>query len=424
MIGAVFSALSGRSRIETPPARPRVTGFLLILLSAALLLSASARAGWGGRYGTFVPTGDMSTARAYHTATLLSNGKVLVAGGRSGFRNELDSAELYDPVAHRFIPTGRMLSARARHTATLLPNGKVLIAGGFRAGEALASAELFDPVSGTFSATANLTMPRQWHSATLLPDGRVLIAGGAGNGNQMNDMAASAEIYDPAAGKFVATGNMTVARVLHAATALKNGGVFIIGGMRGGGPDPMLWAGNNFLSSAELFDPGTGQFNPLSGMSVGERAASNGSAVLLADGKVLIAGGVAGRVTLSDARLYDPSQQKFLPTGSMISSRFRHDATLLSDGRVLVTGGFKTFFLPPGPLVVATAELYDPGRGAFIALPDMTTPRIGHTVTLLPDGEVLIAGGMRGSLVTGLSAAELYRPASAAGWAKTGPARP
>jgi len=378
----------------------------LISTSAALTLVFPIPGLTGENYGAFTAIGQMNVPRSYHTATLLPNGKVLIVGGRSSFRDELDSAELYDPALHKFIPTGKMLSARAGHTATLLPDGKVLIAGGFQPGEALASAELYDPLSGTFSPTGSMAVPREWHTATLLPSGRVLIAGGASN---QTGITPTAELYDPAAGKFVATGSMTVARVLHYATALNGGDALIVGGVRGGGPN-FFFSGSNYLASAELFDPRQGRFTLLSIFNTEEHGGSNGSAVLLANGRVLVAGGVVGEVIVSDARLYDPAERNFVQTGSMTSERLRHEATLLSDGRVLVTGGMKTINWP-APTVVATAELYEPKRGVFVRLPDMTTPRVGHTATLLPDGEVLIAGGQRGSFIA-LSGAELFRPAS------------
>jgi len=367
-----ISALDGCSLKKTLArslVRPDL--FCLIVASAALVLFSPVIGRAGEKYGTFTAVGGMNIPRSYH----------------------------------KFIPTGKMLSARAGHTATLLPDGKVLIAGGFQPGEALASAELYDPISGTFSPTASMVEPRQWHTATLLPNGKVLIAGG---GSNETGITPTAELYDPAAGKFVATGNMTVARELHYATALNEGDVLIVGGVRGGGPN-FFYSGHNYLASAELYDPGQGRFNLLSSTGV-ERTGSNGSAVLLANGKVLIAGGIDGEVIVSEARLYDPAEGKFLRTGDMASARLIHQATLLSDGRVLVTGGIKTI-LWPAPSVIATTELYDPERGAFLRLPDMTTPRMGHTATLLSDGEVLIAGGMRGTFF-GLSAAELYRPAS------------
>ncbi|MGO9057515.1 MAG: Kelch repeat-containing protein [Candidatus Binataceae bacterium] len=322
-------------------------------------------------------------------------------------RDEVDAAELYDPSLHQFILTGKMHSARAGHVATLLPDGKVLVAGGFQLGTALASAEIYDPVSGTFSPTGSMVNPRAWYSATLLSNGKVLIAGGSNE----RGILPNAEVYDPATGKFLATGDMTIERMGHYAVALKNGSVLIVGGVRGGGPN-FFFSGHNFLTSAELFDPGQGRFAPVSSGGRGITGGTNGSAVLLSNGEVLVAGGIDGDIIVDNARLYDPAQRGFLRTGSMNSVRAEYVATILSNGQVLVTGGVKTAHWP-GPSVVATAEVYDPRLGLFSRLPDMTTPRAGHTATLLPDGEVLIAGGLRGSFLA-VPSAELYRPASTA----------
>jgi hypothetical protein len=114
--------------------------------------------------GTFTSVGDMTTARLFHTATLLPDGTVLIAGGAGV------SAELYDPLIGRFTTTGNMHAPRSQHTATLLPNGTVLIAGG---DGTPASAELYDPSTGTFSNTGSMNAPRSGHTATLLSDGHV-----------------------------------------------------------------------------------------------------------------------------------------------------------------------------------------------------------------------------------------------------------
>jgi hypothetical protein len=128
----------------------------------------------------------MTAARAAHTATLLPSGRVLIAGGCTLDSCELEedgaSAELYDPRVGSFAKTGTMGTERVSHTATLLPNGEVLLAGGWDRGGVLANAELYNPATGVFSPTSSMTTHRAAHTATLLPNGKVLIAGGY-NGN-------------------------------------------------------------------------------------------------------------------------------------------------------------------------------------------------------------------------------------------------
>src|SRR4051812_11845096 len=172
----------------------------------AILLGAMA---WGAcpvaAQGTFTATGSMTNPRTGHTATLLPNGKVLIVGGISYLAptaQGLSSAELYDPLTGTFSPTGSMSIPRLSHTATLLPDGRVLIAGGFAdsANQAItgttATAELYDPGTGTFAPAGRMSVPRFSHSATLLNNGEVLIAGGDGDPAAMSEPA-TAELYDP-----------------------------------------------------------------------------------------------------------------------------------------------------------------------------------------------------------------------------------
>jgi WD40 repeat protein len=189
----------------------------------------------------------MATARVAHTATLLPNGKVLVAGG-SGISFYLASAELYDPATGTWSTTGSMATARRYHTATLLPNGKVLVTGGYN-GSYLASSELYDPATGTWSTTGSMATTRQSQTATLLPNGKVLVTGG------YNDIAylAGTELYDPATGTWTTTGSMATAHYYHTATLLPNGTALVTGGANDSG----------YLNSAELYNVGFGFTPPI-----------------------------------------------------------------------------------------------------------------------------------------------------------------
>jgi hypothetical protein len=197
--------------------------------------------------GTFTPTGNMTTARGAHAATLLNNGMVLIAGGVNGFNGGvvLASAELYDPATGTFTATGSMTTGHYYHTATLLNNGMVLIAGGYNYTTFSASAELYDPATGTFTATGSMTTARPTDTATLLNKGMVLVAGGQIPIDDGGCCLASAELYSPATGIFTTTGSMNTGRAGHTATPLNNGMVLIAGGESPGG----------ILASAELYQP-------------------------------------------------------------------------------------------------------------------------------------------------------------------------
>jgi len=358
--------------------------FSLLFFAAWLMLVQAIEAG----SGTFSNTGSLVEGRFTHTATLLPNGKVLVAGGYNHLGVPVASAELYDPASGTWTATGNLGGARGYHTATLLPNGKVLVSGGRDAlNVSLASAELYDPASGTWMATGSLATAHGFlHTATLLPNGKVLVVGGR-DGNEHT--LASAELYDPASGTWTATGSLATGHSQHTATLLVNGKVLVAGGANDT---------NSALRSVELYDPASGTWTVTGDLGIARRWYT---AILLPNGKVLATGGYNGNGDFLSAELYDPASGTWTATGSLAIGRgFLHTATLLPNGKVLVAGGEG---VPAG----TSAELYDPASGTWATTGNLAIGRSFHTATLLPNGKVLVAAGQNNSVV-GLASAELY----------------
>jgi hypothetical protein len=329
-------------------------------------------------------TGSMTIPRQGHQAVLLADGRVLVHGGHSSTDDVARSAEIYDPETGTWTPTAS--TTEARPTLTLLADGRVLATGGREPGfigAPVTSAELYDPETGEWSATGSMTTPRLGHTATLLADGTVLAAGSWGLDDVRNGEA-SAELYDPGTGTWSPTGSMVEVRYGHTATLMADGKVLVAGGV----PSDL---------TAELYDPVTGTWRATADMP---QAHANHTATLLGDGRILVVGGermggIPDRGLSLDetlrmaADLYDPSTGSWAAAGLMTQARLYHAATLLPDGGVLVTGGGS--WLEDGFL--ATAEVYDPGSGEWSASGNLVAPRSRHTGTLLPDGRVLLAGG-------------------------------
>ena len=379
-------------------AKPRSLLILTSLATLPLLRIAGTSSRASSRAGMVTEIAHMQIARADHSSTLLSNGKVLIAGGFGGSGTESNpfrSTELYNPKTGTFESAADMSVGRSGHTATLLRNGKVLIVGGWTGRYNLRrSAELYDPATGKFAATGDLVIERADNTATLLDDGRVLVTGGV---NREENALGSAEIYDPTTGKFNLTGSMKEPRGAHTATVLKNGKVLIVGGGSGHYPS------KNVYRSAELYDPMSGKFSFTGEMATGRH---KHAAILLPSGRVLVLGGSDNRDwrgEYSSAEIYDPSSGTFGMTSSMGMPRFKIPAAvaLLLDGKVLVAGGGKV------------AELYDESDTSFTKVEgNLDAARFFASATVLPGGEALITGGyadIDGGLPS-TSKAWIYKP--------------
>ncbi len=347
--------------------------------------------------GSFIPTaGLMTSPRQGASATRLITGSVLITGGmaQSGI---LNNAEIYSPMSQTFAANGTMNVARWLHTATLLNDGTVLIAGGSDLAnkETLDTAEIYDPTAGTFTLlTSTLNTARVGHTATLLNNGQVLIVGGY---DPDFGLIADAELYDPSTQTFIDLGDTNSPRYQHSATMLQNGKVLITGG--DADPTP-----NAAFNSAELFDPVAQVFTsvpvPMTAMREGQAAA------LLNNGQVLITGGdLPGTGSLSSAEVYDPTSNTFAAlTSTMTVPRISHAMNLLNGGKVLITGGATDASGSSTPL--SSAEVYDPASQTFTATSSMTSVRDHQTTSLLNDGTVLVAGGT--DEVNIFNTAELY----------------
>ena len=383
-----------------------LTTRVTVVITSLMLLAAAA---WAAPQGTWSPTGSMADGRFAFTATTLQNGMVLVAGGADSTIN-LNTAELYDPVAGTFTPTGSMHEARVGFSATRLPNGKVLVEGGFNNTVRVKTAEIYDPATGTWSITASMKQPREAQSAILLNDGTVLVSGGNMDRSPCTaddcvTTLATSEIYNPSTGQWKTVGEMTIPRSFFTTTLLANGKVLATGGRIHTGPDYFDYKA---IAWADLYDPTTRKWSATGPMTISRE---DHSASLLPSGQVLVTGGSTvdfNGVTVASAELYNPTTGRWTATGSMLQSRERHTATVLQNGQVLIAGG--DFYDGVNGGALAECELYDPTLGTWSATASMNTSRFGARATLLLDGRVLEAGGYTDLNYIPTPTAELYTP--------------
>ncbi len=338
----------------------------LALLALCAALSALALPGFA-QSGTWTATNQMANSTENAVAVLLQNGKVLVAGGDLGtLILPLRNAQLYDPSTNSWTATAKMVALRGFFAGTLLPNSQVLMAGGTNGViksngydlTILKSAELYDPAGGKFVATSPMTTARMSDVATLLPNGKVLITGGLNVYKPRLRYAvatASAELFDPATGTWLSAGSMSVPRAGHSAIVMQNGKVLVVGS-----------------GKADIYDPASNTWTPTGS----PLSASTGTpAVLLQNGMILAAN------PLGTAELYNPATGTWSATGSM-STTHNGGMVLLASGKALIIGG-----------TAGACELYDPLSGTWSPTGSLISSRTGAPATLLPDGRVLVSGG-------------------------------
>jgi hypothetical protein len=344
---------------------------------------------------TWTTVNSMNNLRLWPSATVLLNGKVLLAGG-DNYNGVLSSCELFDPATGTWTPTGSMNAARIHHVTVLLPNGKVLVAGGSgpsgNSAGWISSAELYDPITQTWTNIPPMTTPRAWATGTLLPSGKVLVAGGYASGD-----LSSAELYDPAAGSWTLTGSLNSPRATHSAALLPDGKVLVVG------------ADSYSSTSAELYDPSTGLWTMTGAMQVPR---GNSAMTLLPNGKVLVSGGEdANRNAIGSAELYDPASGTWSDAGTLITPRWNHTSTLLLNGNVMLAGGdtgnaFQYLYIADteiytsSNLVVAPFTLACPStpsngtvQFSFTNTPDVSFIAYGTTNLSLPFSDWTVLNG-------------------------------
>jgi N-acetylneuraminic acid mutarotase len=346
-------------------------------------------AGWRGGGGSWRAADLMHQARVGHTATLLDDGRVLVAGGFDDSAGFLASVEIYDPASGRWEAAAALSHGRTGHTATVLEDGAVLVAGGAADGGGVAGVEVYDPAADRWTERSPMSTPRAHHASVRIAGGAVLCTGGAALHGPVARLA-SVEIYDPVLDSWSRAASMLAGRHLHSATVLDGDTVLVAGGR---GED-------DSLEPAEVYAPSRDGWTRTLGPNT---APGRHSATRLNDGSVLITGGGSSGA-VSAVRRYWPARRTFVAEEPMPSRRRAHTGTLCADGRVLVAGGWNA-----AGRALGAAELYDPCRGTWTPA-GSTAVRAAHTATRLAGGGILLAGGLTrwGDRLSTLASAELF----------------
>ena len=353
--------------------------------------------------GKWTSVGAMSSARFIGIQASLANGEALAAGGNDN-SSILATAEIFSPATNAWRPTGAMATAREAFAAVTLANGRVLVMGGIGVGVGgravvLGSAELYDPATGKWSAAGSLVQPRFRHTATLLKDGKVLVVSGCFIDPSCVSKTNTSELYDPATNRWSLSGSMiaTEGRANFSSVRLQDGRVLAIGGTTIVGD-----------MKSEIYNPGTRIWSPVPNLRMPR---VENSASLLPSGKVLVVGGLGSDFPLQLAVLYNPVTNTWKPTGGMKTGRYGHTATTLPNGAVIVGGGV-TYVAASNQFVpVNSSEIYSEATRTFKPASPIAFPRLNQTATLLTSGRVLASGGYGPTLsCCAVADAEVYTP--------------
>ncbi|WP_085695204.1 MULTISPECIES: kelch repeat-containing protein [unclassified Pseudomonas] len=356
--------------------------------------------------GSFVPAAPMNVLRAYHSATVLPDGDVLVVGGTNGMEpaswltdgtrgasgqvpwhhlgqglsGALSDVERYSPSNNAWTRVAVLPGPRLGHRAVCLNSGQVMVIAGSGAVGSINGVELYSPATDQWVAAATLETPRFAHTATLLDSGHVMVCGGNHQSQGQGQVLASVEIYDPVTNRWRAAADVPFARMDHTATLLASGKLLVLGGY-----SAQL---NAAIDDASLFDPATGGWSTVQPLP--ERRMQH-TATRLADGRILVVGGAdapfnPGR---ADAYLYDPQADSWSLGGTMVHGRKGHSVTRLASGHVLVIGDGLS--VESGNMT----EVFDPDTHEWAIGAELAHARFIHTASLLPGGQLLVAAGLR-----------------------------
>jgi Galactose oxidase, central domain/Kelch motif len=378
--------------------RTRIGGLAIALSVVAVGMSVRATT------PTFTPTGTLHIARAGHQATLLLDGRVLVTGGYDSAGGGIARAEVFSAGTGVWAEAASNIEARTDHAATRLQDGRVLVVGGassISSCSPTATAALYDPATDTWSLMRDLPIAiGTGMSAVLLGDGRVLVSGG----NRCGRLARTAALFNPSTHQWSTTAAMNAPRAFHSAVLLADSRVLVMGGVTADG---------GILPTAELYNPVSATWTATEGPET-PRQISCGAytqtfLATLQNGSVLGAGGVAGDCLAGAAPtvsvdVFDPNSSRWSPANRPQVARALTTVTALPDGRLLVAGGYAA-----SGRVESSVEFFDPTTGGWSLIGTLRTPRAGHTATRLTNGAVLIAGGT--DAVGRTPTAEIYMPA-------------